>query len=602
MPTRRTVGLPQVPRDGGSSPRLGRIGRVLNGACEPVADQASSSALKLNFAMHRCCWLLNLALAGFGLAQVSFEDRAASVGLGFRHHASPTPQKYLPETMGGGVALFDYDNDGFLDVFFVNGGGIATASGPVRIDRSQPVSFDRLYRNSDGRSFQDVTEQAGVSAASKTIYGMGAATGDYDNDGNVDLFVTGYGGTILYRNRGDGTFEDRTEQSGAAVMGWSASAGFFDVDSDGDLDLFVTRYLEWSFETRFPCGERIPVYCSPRRYPAATSVLLRNEGDGTFADVSGKWGLENSPGKALGVAFNDADADGLPDVLVANDSTAQQLFLNRRTGRFVESALAVGLAYNEDGGSFAGMGIDFEDYDNDGLPDVITTTLAKELYALYRNEGSGSFRYVTRQSGLAEITARMSGWGAKFVDFDHDGWKDYFAAQSHVLDNVDALEPGIDYRQPPLVARNERGRFVDVSGSAGPAFGKDVAGRGAAFGDLDNDGDVDVIVGVLDSTPMALYSNAADLPHHWIQIRLAGGASARDGQGARVEIRSAAGEQVRYATTSGSYLSASDPRLHFGLGPDAQVDRITVNWPSGAVQVLGGVAVDRAVTIEEPEP
>ena len=272
--------------------------------------------------------------------------------------------------------------------------------------------------------FEDVTEQAAVSAANRGIYGMGAATGDYDNDGYVDLFVTGYGGTILYRNLGGLAFEDRTEAARANVPGWSASAGFFDADLDGDLDLFVTRYLDWSLETSRACGEKIPVYCSPREYPAVASVLLRNEGDGTFSDVSRECGVSQSRGKALGVAFNDANADGLPDVVVANDSTAQQLFLNQGPNGFSEEALFAGLAYNEDGGSFAGMGVDFEDYDNDGSPDVVATALAKELYPLFRNEGAGTFGYVTRQTGLAEITARLSGWSVKFVEFNHNGWKE----------------------------------------------------------------------------------------------------------------------------------------------------------------------------------
>ena len=550
-----------------------------------------------------CIGALGLGLSGLFAEELRFQDRSGETGIGFRHHANPTPDKHLVETMGGGVALLDYDNDGFLDVFFVNGGALVQGADGLFVDRSQPELHDQLYRSLDGKSFEDVTERVGVSAAAKRIYGMGAATGDYDNDGYVDLFVTGYGGTILYRNRNGSTFEDRTEASGANVPGWSASAGFFDADTDGDLDLFVTRYLDWSLETSRPCGERISVYCSPREYPAVANVLLRNEGDGTFSDVSLAWGVAHARGKALGVAFNDADADGLPDVIVANDSTAQQLFLNRGSDGFSEEALSVGLAYNEDGGSFAGMGVDFEDYDNDGRPDVVATALSKELYPLFRNEGGGTFGYVTRQAGLAEITARLSGWSVKLVDLDHDGWKDLFAAQGHVLDNVELMEPGLVYLQPPLVALNHAGRFTDVSASVGPAFRTSIAGRGTAFGDLDNDGDIDLVLGVLNDRPIVLYSNASESQNHWLQVRLAGQASVSDGQGARVSIRTSSGdEQVRYATTAGGYLSASDPRLHFGLGSESVVDRITVLWPRGARQVLENVGTDRLISVREPKP
>lgn len=551
--------------------------------------------------LHLCIGVLGTGLSGLVAADLHFQDRSGASGIAFRHHAGPTPQKHLVETMGGGVALLDIDNDGFLDIFFVNGGALVQGEDGLFVDRSGPELHDRLYRSRQGQAFEDVTEQAAVSAASRGIYGMGAATGDYDNDGYVDLFVTGYGGTILYRNLGGLAFEDRTEAARANVPGWSASAGFFDADLDGDLDLFVTRYLDWSLETSRTCGEKIPVYCSPREYPAVASVLLRNEGDGTFSDVSREWGVSQSRGKALGVAFNDANADGLPDVVVANDSTAQQLFLNQGPNGFSEEALFAGLAYNEDGGSFAGMGVDFEDYDNDGSPDVVATALAKELYPLFRNEGAGTFGYVTRQTGLAEITARLSGWSVKFVDFNHDGWKDLFAAQSHVLDNVELMEPGLAYLQPPLIALNRAGRFVDIGAAAGPVFQASIAGRGTAFGDLDNDGDIDLVVGVLDDSPRVLYSNASAGESHWLQVRLVGGSSARDGQGARVSVRTTSGgEQVRYSTTAGGYLSANDPRLHFGLGSESIVSKIAVRWPSGAQQVLEDIKADQVITVREP--
>ena len=362
----------------------------------------------------------------------------------------------------------------------------------------------------------------------------------------------------------------------------------------------MTRYLDWSLDSRIRCGEKIRVYCSPKKYAAVTNGLLRNDGDGKFSDASDSSGVADSLGKALGVAFNDIDSDGRTDVVVANDSVAQQLFLNQGDGELEEAALFSGLAYNEDGGSFAGMGVDFEDYDNDGFPDVVITNLAKELYALYRADEAGLFSYATRQRNLAEITAGMSGWGVKLADFDHDGWKDLFAAQSHVLDNVDLMEAGLVYRQPPLLARNVAGRFEDVSHASGDVFKTPVAGRGAAFGDFDHDGDIDIVVGVLDDVPLSLCSDGAERSH-WLQIRLVGSASNRDGQGALVTIESAAvGRQVRTATTSGGYLSANDPRLHFGLGSDERVNRITVRWPSGTVQSLNDIEANQVLEIEEP--
>ncbi len=532
----------------------------------------------------------------------SFEDRRAEAGITFKHHASPQPEKYLIETMGGGVALLDYDDDGLLDIFFVNSGGLDR--GPdqtVTIDRSQLGQFHRLYRNLGTGKFSDVTEKAGVSGKGHSGYGMGVAAGDFDNDGFVDLYVTHFGPNVLYRNRGDGTFEDVTAAAGVAAGGWSASAGFFDYDHDGDLDLFLTRYLDWDFAKNIRCGAEIQVYCSPTRFQPVRNILYRNNGDGAFSDVSESSGIGRVLGKSLGVAFNDYDGDGRTDVAVANDSVAQLLFHNEGDGAFSEQGLLAGLAYNEDGGTYAGMGIDFNDYDNDGRPDVIITNLAKELYALYRNDKSGYFSYRTRQTYLARITNFLSGWGVRFFDYDHDGWKDLFVAQSHVLDNVERMDPTIPYLQPPLLVRNDRGKFTDVSRESGAIFSKNLAGRGAAFGDLDNDGDIDIVVGVLGDYPAVLYSNASSLPRHWLEIKLIGATSNRDGQGAKLHIRSPSGaEQWGYATTAGSYQSASDGRVHFGLGEEALVEKLVIDWPSGIRQQLNNITADQILTVTEP--
>ncbi len=538
--------------------------------------------------------------SGAGLHATFFEDRLPETGITFRHHANPTTAKYMLEVMSGGVAVFDFDNDGLLDIFFVNGGRFQEDPARImRIDRSTPALQNRLYRNEGDGAFADVTESAGVTGSDHG-YGMGAAAADYDNDGLADLYVTNFGRNVLYRNQGDGTFRDTTASAGVAVGEWTASAGFFDYDNDSYLDLFVVQYLDWDFSKHISCGE---VYCPPS-YRAMDSLLFHNNGNGTFTDVSGSAGIAGFFGKGLGVAFNDYDGDGLADVCVANDSVAQQLFRNNGDGTFSELALDIGLAYNEDGLPYSGMGIDFSDYNNDGHPDIVITDLAKELYALYRNDGSGTFSFVTRTSNLGNITAFMSGWGTRFFDYDHDGWKDLFVAQSHVIDNIEIFDASVPYRQPPLLARNlQDGTFADVSQQSGSVFSKPVVGRGAAFGDLDNDGDIDIVVGVLDDVPQVLYSNASESPNHWLQIRTVGTASNRDGLGAVVKVvgESAAHAQWGYVTTAGSYLSANDARVHFGLGSDDRVGSVEVHWPSGIRQVLKNVRGNQIVTVRESE-
>ena len=544
--------------------------------------------------MHRLT-LFFLALSAPVLAQqIAFVDRADEAGIGFRHISGATPDKYLIETMGGGVALLDYDSDGLLDLFFVNSGPIAEE----QVRRTEESSRNRLYRNNGDGTFEDRTAGSGLETAPKGRFGMGAAVGDFDNDGFSDLVVTGVGAAELFRNGGDGRFEPVED---FAAPGWSASAGFLDYDQDGLLDLFVARYLDWDFDKHVECGGAVRMYCPPAEHEPVTNLLYRNLGGGRFQDVSAEAGLAELSGKSLGVAFNDADGDGDPDIVVANDAEPQQLLLNDGDGTFTEDGMLSGLAYNEDGGSFAGMGVDFQDYDNDLLPDAIITNLARELYALYRNEGGASFQYSTRQTNLAAITARMSGWGTLFADFDLDGWKDLFVAQGHVLDTIAQTDSTLVYRQPPLLASNVEGKFVDASSAAGPTFRRELAGRGAAFGDLDNDGDIDVAVGVLDSEPLLLYNETPRGGRHWLTVALEGRRSPRDGQGATVTILTASGaEQTRFVTTAGSYLSASDGRAHFGLGSDDVVEWVRVEWPSGTEQRVEDVRADRVLRLGEP--
>ena len=529
-----------------------------------------------------------------------FEDVTARSGIRFKHAASRTSQKYLPESMGAGVAMFDYDNDGWLDLFFVNGARIPDpmprGASP---DKSDPRFWNRLYRNNHDGTFRDVTEAAGLEGR---LYGMGVATGDYDNDGNVDLLVTNLGGNILYHNNGDGTFTDVTAKAGVGGSGWCTGACFVDYDRDGRLDLIVTRYLEWDFSSNVFCGEHKPgyrAYCHPDQFNAISYLVFHNNGDGTFTDVSKKCGLAGSPGKALGVAINDFDADGWPDVFVANDSVAEQLFHNNHDGTFSEVALLAGLAYDQNGRAFAGMGADFGDYQNNGWPAVFVNALANQQYKLFRN-GKGKFEDVTDAIGLGALTISHSGWGAKWIDFDNDGWLDLFVAQGHVMDNIELTEPRLHYREPALLLKNEQNGFRNVSAQGGPALMVPMAARGAAFGDLDNDGFVDVAINSNDSSALIL-RNSGKSGNHWLTLQLIGSASNRDAIGSKIRlIADRALQQTAFVSTAGSYISASDKRAHFGLGSSNKVQLIEITWPSGIMQRLESVAADQILTVREP--
>ena len=552
-------------------------------------------------------WLYaGLCVTAIGLAAsasvgIQLVDITAATKINFTQENSPTPSKYLPETMGGGVALLDYDNDGRLDVFFVNGASIQPSMKGKAPDKSDPKYWNRLYhQNADG-TFTDVTEKAGLTGMPQNRYGMGVAVGDYDNDGNEDIYVTGYGANTLYRNNGDGTFTDVTEKAGVAASGWSTSAGFFDFDNDGKLDLFVARYLEWNFDEDRYCGERKPggrAYCHPDNFHGITNVLYHNNGDGTFTDVSEKAGIANPNGKSLGVAFADFDGDGWTDVYVANDSVQCFLYHNNGNGTFSDISLTSGVGFNEDGNTFAGMGVDFSDYDNDGRPDIVVTDLSDQRYMLYRNNGDSTFTDVTNRSGLGRATLSFSGWSTKFLDYDNDGWKDLFVAQGHVMDNIEVTSPNLKYMQPPLLLRNVDGQFSRVD--AGAALKTAWAGRGAAFGDIDNDGDLDIVVTNIGQKAYVLRNDGGNR-NGWLRLSARGTKSNRDGIGCRVKVVSSSGLVQHFMiNTASGYLSASDPRLVIGLGADKLAKLVELQWPSGIRQTFENVPAGKTITATEP--
>ena len=527
----------------------------------------------------------------------AFVEATQRLGVSFQYHASHTSKKYLLETMGPGVALFDYDSDGRLDIFLVNGAPIAdpTPKGAVP-HKTDSRYWNRLYHQKPDGSFEDVTEKAGLQG---TGYGFGVAVGDYDNDGFEDLYVTAYGGNKLYHNNGNGTFTDVTEKAGVAGSGWSTSAAWVDLDGDGFLDLVVLRYLDWDFEDVY-CGEHkegYRAYCHPDFFKPISPLVYHNNKDGTFTEVAQKIGL-GKPGKGLGIALADYDRDGHIDLFVANDSMVEFLYHNKGNGTFEDVGLASEVAVDMDGRTYAGMGADFADYNNDGWPDIVVTDLANQRYALYQNNGDGSFTYATPSAGIGQMTLPHSGWGVRFLDYDNDGWKDLLIAQGHDLDTIELNYPNLHYREPMLLARNTGHGFVDVSQQSGGIFHQPWVARGMAIGDLDNDGRLDAVVTTNDG-PVHILHNQTAATNHWILLKLVGHKSNRDAIGAEVTLVTATGQQYATVSTASSYLSASDKRVHFGLGQNRTASRIEIRWPSGIQQTLNDVPGDQILQVDE---
>jgi len=528
---------------------------------------------------------------------VPFEEVPLSLsGITWAHSSGKSPSKYLPETTGAGCAFLDYDNDGWMDIYLVN-------SGKCDFFDPAPLLRNALYRNNHDGSFTDVTEKAGVAAGG---YGQGVAVGDYDGDGFPDLYVTQYGRSILYHNNGDGTFTDVTERAGVAAPGWGSSAVWFDYDNDGKLDLFVCQFVEFSKAKHKDCGtgeDGKHGYCIPHLYQPTPSWLFRNNGDGTFTDVSKASGIASHLGKAWGAVAADLDNDGRMDLFVANDTVANFLFMNRGGGHFEEIGLQAGVAYSAEGRPRSGMGVDAADFNEDGWPDLFVANIDREMYSLYQNNHDETFDDQAGVAGIAAATRLMSGWGLKFFDYDNDGNLDLFLANGNPDDLIESVHSQVKYREPLLLFHNTGKGFQNVSGQSGPVFLKSLSARGMAIGDFDNDGAVDVLISVNDAVPLLLRNRAAE-GHHWLGVRLVGKNCNRDAVGARITYQAGDLKRSRIKVGGGSYLSSHDPRIVLGVGTRPKIDWLEVKWPrpSAAVQRFTEVPIDRYISIVEGEP
>ncbi len=536
--------------------------------------------------------LIILALSSALLAQttspstIRFEDATAASGINFTHSFGSQKLGSLLEGTGGGCVWFDYNNDGLPDLYVTSGKPLEPGMHPYPL-KQQPENppHNHLYRNDGHGKFTDVTDQAGVAA---NIYGMAAIAADYDNDGHVDLFVTGYGRAILYHNRGDGTFEDVTAKSGINVDGWSISSAWLDYDRDGCVDLFVGRYVK--FDPKYRAYYAADNYPGPLDYEGTTNRLYHNNCDGTFTDVTEKSGIGAFTGRTMGVTTGDFDGDGYPDIYVANDRTENFLFHNKKDGTFEEIAVDAGVAYGQNGESTSAMGPVFADIDGDGQLDLWVTDA--KYNRLMRNMGNKQFEDIGAASGISPITAQYVSWGTGIYDFDNDGWLDILAFHGgliHLIPEEHSVYRGLG-----------NAKFADVSRQAGPVFDVKTVARGACFGDYDNDGKIDAFLVNL-GAPGTLFHNVSTSTGHWITIQLKGTKSNRDGIGARLEITAGGRKQIAERVAGSGYLSQDDGRLHFGLGSATKVDKLTVKWPSGREQVLENLTVDRILTVEEPK-
>jgi len=533
-----------------------------------------------------------LALQVAAPKPVAFENIAAAAGVTFTHINGASADKYLVETMGSGALFFDYDNDGWIDLFLVDGGSIAD-------NAVSSHARHRLFRNAGKGVFKDATESSGIRHQE---YGMGACAGDVDNDGRIDLYITNYGPNVLYRNGGNGVFTDVTRAAGVGLAGWSTSCAFLDIDGDGDLDLFVTNYLDAPKTNNRFCGDpqrRIRVYCHPLVYPAVANVLYRNDGKGAFTDVSAETGLNKYLGNGLGVAVGDYDDDGRPDVFVANDSVPNFLFHNEGGRRFSEIGLLAGVAVARDGKPRAGMGTEFADYNGDGRLDLVVTNHEFETTSLFRNDGGSSFVDTTLDAGISSATLPFVGFGVGFFDFDNDADLDLSIVNGHVIDNTALFRAGSSHAQRKLLFLNTNGRrFAEISQQSGSGFAKDGVGRTLIGGDIDNDGDIDLVV-TNNGGAAEILRNTGGNARNAIEIRVVGTRSNRDGLGARLTITAGGRTQVREIKSGSSYLGQNDLRAHVGLGEATRVDRIDVRWPAGQTESIRDVAANQIVTVTE---